>query len=81
MSFSLDIEGIVRIHLQDVQTITFCIVVSVNVNVLPEGGQRSVAVYVLFGLSIGAGLGSFQDGRHSSKMASMAPIQDGVQAS
>ena len=44
MSFSLYIEGIVRIHLQDIQTITFGIVVSVNVNVLPEGGQRSVAV-------------------------------------
>ena len=54
MSFSLDIEGIVRIHLQDVQTITYGIVVSVNVNVLPEGGQRSVAVYVLIGLVVGA---------------------------
>ena len=43
VSFSLGIEGIVRIQLQDVQTITFGIVVSVNVNVLPEGGQRSVA--------------------------------------
>ena len=31
--------------------------------------------------SIGAGLASFQDGRYSSKMAAMAPIQDGVQAS
>ena len=31
--------------------------------------------------SIGAGLASFQDGHHSSKMAAMAPIQDGVQAS
>ena len=54
VSFSLGIEGIVRIHLQDVQTITFCIVVSVNVNILPEGGQRSVAVYVLIGLVVGA---------------------------
>ena len=54
VSFSLGIEGIVRIHLQDVQTITFGIVVSANVNVLPEGGQRSVAVYVLFGFVVGA---------------------------
>ena len=54
VSFSLGIEGIVRIHLQDVQTITFGIVVSVNVNVLPEGGQRSVAVYILFGFVVGA---------------------------
>ena len=54
VSFSLGIEGIVRIHLQDVQTITFGIVVSVNVNVLPEGGQRSVAVYVLISLVVGA---------------------------
>ena len=54
VSFSLSIEGIVRIHLQDVQTITFGIVVSVNVNILPEGGQRSVAVYVLIGLVVGA---------------------------
>ena len=54
VSFSLGIEGIVRIHLQDVQTITFGIVVSVNVNILPEGGQRSVAVYVLIGLVVGA---------------------------
>ena len=54
VSFSLGIEGIVRIHLQYVQTITFGIVVSVNVNVLPEGGQRSVAVYVLIGLVVGA---------------------------
>ena len=54
VSFSLGIEGIVRIHLQDVQTITFGIVVSVNVYVLPEGGQRSVAVYVLIGLVVGA---------------------------
>ena len=53
VSFSLGIEGIVRIHLQDVQTITFGIVVSVNVNVLPEGGQRSVAVYVLIGFVVG----------------------------
>ena len=28
--------------------------------------------------SIGVGLAPFQDGRHSSKMAAMAPIQDGV---
>ena len=54
VSFSLGIEGKVRIHLQDVQTITFGIVVSVNVNVLPEGGQRSVAVYELIGLVVGA---------------------------
>ena len=54
MSFSLDIEGIVRIHLQDVQTITFGIVVTVNVNILPEGGQCSVAVYVLTGFVVGA---------------------------
>ena len=54
VSFSLGIKGIVRIHLQDVQTITFGIVVLVNVNVLPEGGQRSVAVYVLIGLVVGA---------------------------
>ena len=54
VSFSLDIEGIVRIHLQDVQTITFGIVISVNVYVLPEGGQRSVAVYVLIGFVVGA---------------------------
>ena len=54
VSFSLGIEGIIRIHLQDVQTITFGIVVSVNVNILPEGGQRSVAVYVLIDLVVGA---------------------------
>ena len=54
VSFSLGIEGIVRIHLQDVQTITFGIVVSVNVNILPESGQRSVIVYVLIGLVVGA---------------------------
>ena len=54
MSFALGIEGIVRIHLQDVQTITFGMVVSFNVNVLPEGGQRSVAVYVLFAFVVGA---------------------------
>ena len=54
VSFSLDIEGIVRIHLQDVRTMTLGIVVLVNVNVLPEGGQRSVAVYVLIGLVVEA---------------------------
>ena len=54
MFFSLGIEGIVRIHLQYVQTIIFVIVLSVNVNVLPEGGQRSVAVYVLISLVVGA---------------------------
>ena len=54
VSFSLGIEGIVRIHLQDIQTIPLGIVVSFNVNVLPEGGQRSVAVYVLIGLVVGA---------------------------
>ena len=53
MSFSLDIEGVVRIHLQDIQAITIGIVVSVNVNVLPVCGQYSVAVYVHMGLVVG----------------------------
>ena len=54
MSFSFDIEGVVRIHLKYVQAITSGIIVSVNVNVLPKGGQSSVAVYALIGLVVGA---------------------------
>ena len=45
---------LVRIDHQNVQAITFRIVVSVNVNVLHEGDQCSVAVYVLIGLVVGA---------------------------
>ena len=54
MSLSLYIEGVVRIDLKNIQAITFSIVISVNINVLPEGGQRSVAIYVLIGLVVGA---------------------------
>ena len=54
VSFSLDIEGVVRIHLQYVHAITLGIVISDNVNVLTEGGQLSEAVYVLVCLVFGA---------------------------
>ena len=45
VSFYLDIKGVVRIDLHDIQAVTFSIVASVYVNVVPKRDQRSVPVY------------------------------------